>query len=132
MKELQENNYICYIDEQAFPTEKLYVEHFQKEHPDDFPFYCDQCEKGFKHEEDKNKHDNAKHNGNIKYSVYKKNYDMSNYSYYCKKCGESFACMVEWSKHVKIYNHYPYICKKCQKKFLKKHALDNHCKDKNH
>ena len=39
--------YECYRDGSKFQTEKNYVKHFEKYHPDDYPFYCDECNKGF-------------------------------------------------------------------------------------
>ena len=39
--------YECYRDRKIFQTEKNYVKHFKRCHPNDFPFYCDQCNKGF-------------------------------------------------------------------------------------
>ena len=151
-----DNNYICYIDKQSFPSEKLYVEHFQKEHSDDYPFYCDICKKGFLHEEDKNKHDNAKHSNNnnrnnsnihcwckvcgrefsskqlMNKHIKDQKHSLDNYPYYCRICPYRFSSKNELYDHIKYYNHYSCICKKCQKKFLTKHALEAHCKDKNH
>ena len=37
----------CYRDGKRFSYEKSYVKHFEKYHPNDFPFYCDLCHKGF-------------------------------------------------------------------------------------
>ena len=47
--EKEENFYYfeCYRDGKRFSSEKNYVKHFEKYHPNDFPFYCDQCHKGF-------------------------------------------------------------------------------------
>ena len=39
--------YECYRDGQKFNDEKSYIKHFEKYHYDDFPFYCEQCNKGF-------------------------------------------------------------------------------------
>ena len=39
--------YECYRDGKRFSNEKSYVKHFEKYHSNDFPFYCDQCHKGF-------------------------------------------------------------------------------------
>ena len=39
--------YQCYLDNQKFYNEKEYVEHFLKSHKNDFPFYCDICNRGF-------------------------------------------------------------------------------------
>ena len=41
------NHYECYHDNQIFKKEKSYIKHYQTEHPDDFPFYCRVCNKGF-------------------------------------------------------------------------------------
>ena len=37
----------CYRDGKRFSNEKSYIKHFEKYHSNDFPFYCDQCHKGF-------------------------------------------------------------------------------------
>ena len=44
----QKNSYYeCYIDNKVFESEKEYIEHFNNYHKNDFPFYCDICNKGF-------------------------------------------------------------------------------------
>ena len=39
--------YECYRDSKKFNNEKSYIKHFEKYHYDDYPFYCDECNKGF-------------------------------------------------------------------------------------
>ena len=39
--------YECYLDGKTFNNEKEYVTHFKNCHPDDYPFYCYNCQKGF-------------------------------------------------------------------------------------
>lgn len=39
--------YECYRDGKTFEEEKEYIKHFKKYHPNDFPFYCDKCDRGF-------------------------------------------------------------------------------------
>ena len=39
--------YECFIDGRKFQTEKSYIKHFEKQHPLEYPFYCDQCKRGF-------------------------------------------------------------------------------------
>ena len=48
-KEKDDNFYFfeCYGDGKRFSYEKSYVKHFEKYHPNDFPFYYDLCHKGF-------------------------------------------------------------------------------------
>ena len=50
-REKENNNneyyYQCYHDGYTFETEKDYVNHFYRYHKDDYPFYCDICNKGF-------------------------------------------------------------------------------------
>ena len=43
----EEYYYICYHDGKTFENERKYVAHFNKFHYNDFPFYCDICERGF-------------------------------------------------------------------------------------
>ena len=37
----------CYLDGIKFKTVKKYIKHFEIYHPDDFPFYCYDCQMGF-------------------------------------------------------------------------------------
>ena len=39
--------YECYRDGKTFEEEKEYIKHFKKHHLNDFPFYCDKCDRGF-------------------------------------------------------------------------------------
>ena len=39
--------YVCYSDGKKFQNEINYIKHFEKYHPNDFPFYCELCQKGF-------------------------------------------------------------------------------------
>ena len=39
--------FICEIDSMKFYNEKDYLEHYDEEHPDDYPFYCGPCNQGF-------------------------------------------------------------------------------------
>ena len=43
----EEYYYKCYHDGKTFENERKYVAHFNKFHYNDFPFYCDICERGF-------------------------------------------------------------------------------------
>ena len=43
----QDVYYECYLDKKRFKNEKEYVYHFSKYHNNDYPFYCDLCNKGF-------------------------------------------------------------------------------------
>ena len=52
--------YECYHDSITFETEQQYINHFRKFHPNDFPFYCDICNKGFYSYKAINEHNRAK------------------------------------------------------------------------
>ena len=41
------NYYECYLGCGKYNNEKQYVQHFAKQHPDDYPFYCYDCRRGF-------------------------------------------------------------------------------------
>jgi len=47
MKEQITYYYECYHEGTKFQDEKSYVSHFKSEHPNDYPFYCNICHKGF-------------------------------------------------------------------------------------
>ena len=46
-KEKKAGNFVCYLDLNEFETEKGYIKHFKNCHPEDYPFYCYDCQKGF-------------------------------------------------------------------------------------
>jgi len=56
----EEYYYICYHDGKTFEDESKYMQHFNKFHSDDFPFYCDICEKGFNSYNAIDQHNRAK------------------------------------------------------------------------
>ena len=39
--------YECYIDGKTFDNEKQYLNHFNKKHKNDYPYYCNECNRGF-------------------------------------------------------------------------------------
>ena len=48
MEENEERRiFICEIDSIKFYNEKDYLEHYEEEHSDTYPFYCEPCERGF-------------------------------------------------------------------------------------
>ena len=53
--------YKCYIDKKAFISEREYVEHFRKYHKNDYPFYCEKCNKGFYSYQSSKNHNKFKH-----------------------------------------------------------------------
>ena len=54
-------HYKCYIDKKAFISEREYVEHFRKYHKNDYPFYCEKCNKGFYSYQSSKNHNKLKH-----------------------------------------------------------------------
>ena len=54
-------HYKCYIDKKAFISEREYVEHFRKYHKNDYPFYCEKCNKGFYSYQSSKNHNKFKH-----------------------------------------------------------------------
>ena len=113
----EENKYECYLDNKTFPTEKLYIEHFRKEHKDDYPFYCYICKKGFLSEGAINNHCKSKNH-------------QSDYPFYCDNCGKGFLSKNAMDMHIDSKHNFK--CKTCGKIFSSKQAMNAHCKDKNH
>ena len=62
LQNIKKNEYYyeCYHDSITFETEQKYINHFRKFHPNDFPFYCDICNKGFYSYKAINEHNRAK------------------------------------------------------------------------
>ena len=60
----QKYYYECYIDKKSFISEKEYVKHFREYHNDDYPFYCEECCKGFFSYQSIKAHNGAKHKYN--------------------------------------------------------------------
>ena len=120
-EEIKDNEiyYECYHDNKKFSTQKLYIEHFRKEHPNDYPFYCDECQKGFRNENDLYIHYNSK--------KHKPTFN-------CSICGKKFATENALNSHYKSKpkKHNIIACKVCGKGFGSNSALENHCKSKNH
>ena len=50
-----------YIDGKSFISEWEYVGHFKQYHQNDYPFYCNLCNKGFYSSQAINNHNRAKH-----------------------------------------------------------------------
>ena len=55
---LEINKYECYIDKRRFKNEEEYINHFNNYHPEDYPFYCYEFQKGFYSSYDIEKHYN--------------------------------------------------------------------------
>ena len=74
--------YICQIDSVKFFNEDDYLEHYDEEHPDTYPFYCELCKRGFNHEKALISHINTsfKHKKRIKYLIYIVKYVIKNSS----------------------------------------------------
>ena len=51
----------CYHDHIRYIDEEAYVKHFKEQHPEDYPFYCEECKKGFFSYDAIQNHNNAKH-----------------------------------------------------------------------
>ena len=56
----EEYYYICYHDGKTFENERKYVQHFNKFHSNDFPFYCNICNRGFYSYSEIDEHNRAK------------------------------------------------------------------------
>ena len=65
--------FICEEDGINFFSEKSYLDHYDEEHPDLYPFFCDKCDKGFNslNAFSAHKNDSFKHkNGNVIHNFY--------------------------------------------------------------
>ena len=119
--EEEENFFICEEDGMKFPSEKAYLCHYNEEHPNLYPFYCRNCNKGFNSENGLLSHEknSMKH---------KRKINVSNaFCYICKrKFGNKFAL----KSH--IYKERHFQCNICGRIFLSRFAIESHCRDKNH
>ena len=116
--------FICEEDGINFFSEKSYLEHYDEEHPDSYPFFCDKCDKGFNslNAYSAHKNDSFKHkNGNVIHN------------FYCNVCNRKFGSKFALNAHLKDKGHFKnFQCHICGKIFMSKMAIDNHCKDKKH
>ena len=124
----EENNqkqiFICEEDDLKFYSEKQYLKHYEEQHPNLYPFYCDKCEKGFNSLNAllAHKNDSFKHR--------QQNFETY---FYCKVCNRRFKSKLALNAHLKDKNHFHrFQCSICDKIFTSEMALNNHCKDKAH
>ena len=96
----QEYYYECYHDNIRYLTEKQYVEHFQKVHPNDYPFYCEVCERGFLSEEAIESHYNYSITHNNKITKKKNKNNLT-----CKTCGKTFKDKMAIYQHCRDKKH---------------------------
>ena len=83
----------CDHDNKKYSNQKSYIEYFRKEHPNDYPFYCYDCQKGFVNENDLNIHYNSK------------KHKFPNKTIKCKVCGRLFATSSALENHCRAKNH---------------------------
>ena len=117
----EKNIYICQIDSVKFFNEDDYLEHYDEEHPDTYPFYCELCKRGFNHEKALISHINTSFK-------HKKKNKIPNL--YCKICDKKFITKEDLVTHNIDNKHFQ--CKKCGKIFAYNIAINMHCNALNH
>ena len=106
--------FICGEDGKRIISERAYIQHFDEEHPNLFPFFCNICDKGFNslnslldHKQNSLKH---KRGNNAR-------------NFYCKVCKRRFASKFALNSHLKDKGHY--LSRARGRSFLSKMPINN-------
>ena len=122
MEENEERRiFICEIDSIKFYNEKDYLEHYEEEHSDTYPFYCEPCERGFNSLGALISHKN---------NSFKHRHINNKFNFYCGICRRKFKNKASLTTHVIDKKHFQ--CKICGKVFASKFAVNMHCRNVNH
>ncbi|KAK2723160.1 gastrula zinc finger protein XlCGF57.1-like isoform X2 [Artemia franciscana] len=104
-------SFICVLCEKKFDTNHARTIHYKNDHPDEKPYRCEECGKGFSHKSTLYSH---------------KITHADNPSFECPECKKPFKRRDSFTEHLLIHKGPRHQCPHCTKRFVQKSNLIRH------